>query len=168
MSEPEISRRCLECGAAVRAAASFCPQCGNTIRGSAAGSAAGGVRAPLLQADGLATGAEISAASQFEEAGEFEAAEVEDRSIARATVVTPTLNPGAGPKERFPSAFPGAAAATPQTDEDNASTRGARLLKVSTVVLEESSHDPSLRFVLVAAGIFLLFLVVLVLSKLIG
>src|SRR5436305_503028 len=28
MSLPEISRRCLSCGAAVRAGARFCPQCG--------------------------------------------------------------------------------------------------------------------------------------------
>src|SRR4051812_32536378 len=28
---PEISRRCVSCGAAVRAGARFCPQCGNVM-----------------------------------------------------------------------------------------------------------------------------------------
>ncbi|HYY42626.1 MAG TPA: zinc ribbon domain-containing protein, partial [Pyrinomonadaceae bacterium] len=31
MSEPEIARRCLNCGAAVRGRASFCPQCGQSM-----------------------------------------------------------------------------------------------------------------------------------------
>ncbi|HST51860.1 MAG TPA: zinc ribbon domain-containing protein [Pyrinomonadaceae bacterium] len=31
MSLPEISRRCLSCGAAVRAGARFCPQCGKSV-----------------------------------------------------------------------------------------------------------------------------------------
>src|SRR5687768_18544411 len=32
MSQPEISRRCLSCGASVRALARFCPQCGATMK----------------------------------------------------------------------------------------------------------------------------------------
>jgi hypothetical protein len=36
MSEPEIARRCLSCGASVRGRASFCPQCGNRMDGAAA------------------------------------------------------------------------------------------------------------------------------------
>jgi len=35
MSQPEISRRCLSCGASVRAAARFCPQCGATMKDDA-------------------------------------------------------------------------------------------------------------------------------------
>ncbi|HZH32438.1 MAG TPA: zinc-ribbon domain-containing protein, partial [Pyrinomonadaceae bacterium] len=31
MSEPEIARRCLSCGASVRGRASFCPQCGSRM-----------------------------------------------------------------------------------------------------------------------------------------
>jgi hypothetical protein len=45
---PEISRRCLECGASVRAGARFCPQCGKEMEG--AEDAAG--------ADGKAVGVE--------------------------------------------------------------------------------------------------------------
>ena len=31
MSEPEIARRCVACGAAVRGRAKFCPQCGSDM-----------------------------------------------------------------------------------------------------------------------------------------
>lgn len=41
-----------------------------------------------------------------------------------------------------------------------------RLREISSVVLDEASYDPSLRFVLVAAALFLLFLVILLLSEL--
>ncbi|MCA1565156.1 MAG: zinc-ribbon domain-containing protein [Acidobacteria bacterium] len=34
MSEPEIARRCLSCGASVRGHASFCPQCGSRLAGA--------------------------------------------------------------------------------------------------------------------------------------
>jgi hypothetical protein len=39
---------------------------------------------------------------------------------------------------------------------------------VSTVMLDEAHYDPSLRFVLVALGLFLLFVILLVLSKVMG
>src|SRR5437868_7595358 len=35
--EPEIDRRCPDCGAAVRAQAAFCPQCGRTMKEVAPG-----------------------------------------------------------------------------------------------------------------------------------
>ena len=39
---------------------------------------------------------------------------------------------------------------------------------ISTVVIEEATYDPSLRFVLVALGLFVVFVVLLVLSKVMG
>jgi hypothetical protein len=39
MSQPEISRRCLSCGASVRAGARFCPQCGAAMKDGAHASA---------------------------------------------------------------------------------------------------------------------------------
>src|ERR1043165_9143460 len=55
MSLPEISRRCLSCGAAVRAGARFCPHCGQPVNaeGASAGGAEGGRRA-LERAEGEA------------------------------------------------------------------------------------------------------------------
>ncbi|MDQ5839193.1 MAG: zinc ribbon domain-containing protein, partial [Acidobacteriota bacterium] len=52
MSLPEISRRCLSCGAAVRAGARFCPHCGQPANAedARAGGAEAGQRA-LERAD---------------------------------------------------------------------------------------------------------------------
>ena len=51
--------------------------------------------------------------------------------------------------------------------EDNVK-RVEKIHHVSTVMLEEATYDPSLRFVLVAVGLFVLFVVLLVLSKVMG
>ena len=40
--------------------------------------------------------------------------------------------------------------------------------KVSSIMIDQAAYDPSLRFLLVAAALFLLFLVLLILSKVIG
>jgi hypothetical protein len=46
--------------------------------------------------------------------------------------------------------------------------RVEKIRHVSTVVIEEASYDPSLRFVLVALGLFVVFVILLVLSKVMG
>ena len=46
--------------------------------------------------------------------------------------------------------------------------RVKHIRKVSSVMIDQAAYDPSLRFLLVAAALFLLFLVLLILSKVIG
>ena len=46
--------------------------------------------------------------------------------------------------------------------------RVEKFRKVSSVMIDQAAYDPSLRFLLVAAGLFLLFLLLLILSKVIG
>lgn len=55
----------------------------------------------------------------------------------------------------------------PSTDH---SVRGRveHIRKVSSVVIDQAAYDPSLRFLLVAAAFFILFLVLLIMSKVIG
>ena len=84
MSEPEIARRCVSCGLAVRPRAMFCPQCGNPIEEPAA------------------------------------------QESVRSRVET------------------------------------------LRVVIDQAAYDPSLRFILVGAVLFVIFLVLLILSKVIG
>jgi hypothetical protein len=60
-----------------------------------------------------------------------------------------------------------AAAGAREAFEDGAQ-RVERLRKISSVVIDQASYDPSLRFILVAAGFFLLFVAILIISKLIG
>ena len=46
--------------------------------------------------------------------------------------------------------------------------RVERFRKVSSVMIDQAAYDPSLRFLLVAAGLFLLFIILVILSKVIG
>ena len=93
MAEPEIVRRCSDCGASIRDRAFFCPQCG--------------AEAP------------------------------------------PTPSP----------------IATENPDEEMSGVE--KLLEISSTVIDEAAYDPSLRFVLVAAVLFILFVVILIFSELI-
>jgi len=52
--------------------------------------------------------------------------------------------------------------------EDNVLGRVEKLRKVSTVVIDQAAYDPSLRFLLVAGALFLLFLLLLIVSKVMG
>jgi hypothetical protein len=90
-------------------------------------------------------------------------------------LATPTITPSATPIEqqagdaerarmtsqRPPSAAPGAMAGRMKPGVD-------KLRRVSSVVLDEAAYDPSVRFILVVGFLFLLFLVLLLLSKWIG
>lgn len=51
--------------------------------------------------------------------------------------------------------------------EDNVK-RVEKIHHVSTAMIEEAHYDPSLRFVLVALGLFAVFIILLVLSKVMG
>jgi len=109
MSEPEIARRCSECGASVRVHAMFCPQCGNQIPQAA--------------------------------------------TTTVATVSDTIVEAPPAPKVHH---------------DDGVRARVERLRKVSSVMIDQAAYDPSIRFILVAAGMFLLFLILLILSKVIG
>ena len=56
----------------------------------------------------------------------------------------------------------------PRQQPDAAKGRIEKLRHVSSVVIDQAAYDPSLRFLLVAAAFFILFLVLLILSKFIG
>jgi hypothetical protein len=52
--------------------------------------------------------------------------------------------------------------------QDGVKARVEKLRHVSSVVIDQAAYDPSLRFLLVAAAFFILFLVLLIMSKVIG
>jgi hypothetical protein len=56
----------------------------------------------------------------------------------------------------------------PKATDHSVRGRVEHIRKVSSVVLDQAAYDPSLRFLLVAAAFFILFLVLLILSKVIG
>jgi len=51
---------------------------------------------------------------------------------------------------------------------ENVRDRVEKIKHVSSVVIDQAAYDPSLRFLLVAAALFLLFLVLVLLSKVLG
>jgi len=51
--------------------------------------------------------------------------------------------------------------------EDDVIHRARKVREISSVVLDEAGYDPSLRFVLVAAALFVVFLIIVLLNKVI-
>jgi hypothetical protein len=51
---------------------------------------------------------------------------------------------------------------------ENVRERVEKIRHVSSVVIDQAAYDPSLRFLLVAAALFVLFIVLVILSKLVG
>jgi len=56
----------------------------------------------------------------------------------------------------------------PIRHQEGVKGRVEKLRHVSSVVIDQAAYDPSIRFLLVAAALFLLFLVLLILSKVLG
>ena len=70
---------------------------------------------------------------------------------------TQTIDPSPNPN---PPALHGVA--------ENVRERVEKIRHVSSVVIDEAAYDPSLRFLLVAAVLFLLFIVLVIISKVLG
>jgi hypothetical protein len=76
------------------------------------------------------------------------------------TALPPAVAQPVEPKPEPPS--------VPRPNEAVARGRVDKIRRASSVVIDQAAYDPSLRFVLVAAGFFLLFLFLLLLSKVLG
>jgi len=147
MPNPEIDRRCSACGASARQQALFCPQCGK----------------PFAHQEALADTVDLKPPEPSSSA--FESADT--ISIDTAAVAPPPIQARAADSPpSIPSAVsqPVTRAADPRND-DNVPGRVERLRKASSVVIEQAAFDPSLRFLLVTFAIFILFVVLLLLSK---
>lgn len=169
MSHPEISRRCLACGATVRANARFCPQCGRRV-----------VKEPLNRAGAFSKESPRAAPDAETERGAKPAttSQVEDEAQASGGAprrVTGPLGRKAGDtgELKAPAAEDAPAVAPPPAKrrrttvivEENLRPRVEKLREASMVVLEEASEDSGARFVLIALAVFLLFLLFLLISN---
>jgi len=193
--QPEISHRCESCGASIREQAMFCPECGQALTQSSANTKP--PRDEETAKPAVADNeAEVNRAMLLERANAatniFSAA---DKPSAIAPLETPNLStenqPAAAVEpaktEAGNQAINSSAAAvskhgTYEKARDSlhrasSATRGAladnvkrveKIRHVSSAMFEEASYDPSLRFVLVALGLFVVFLVLLLLSKVMG
>lgn len=162
MAEPEISHRCPECGASMRVRASFCPQCGKPQKSDA--SASGEKAAVTKETTDLRDAPQATTpAVALDPTGPVSGPSVstnkidsESKSAASPIGTTVYVAPSrSGPKTR---------SRVRNMVADNVRPRVERLRHASSIVLEEASIDPSVRFLLVAAVLFIAFIVLLVLS----
>jgi hypothetical protein len=167
MSEPEISRRCAACGASIRARAFFCPQCGKALEGADVDSAVVPATQPLNEApvikaealsDTIVEGAPVKSSDQTRKL-----------DPSRRNKGRPNRNRTKDDRSETGDGNVRAdSAAGANASESNVLQRVEKLRKVSSVVLDEAAYDPSLRFILVAAALFIFFIVIVIINKIIG
>ena len=211
MSEPEIDRRCLTCGATVRQHAAFCPQCGQMLdarEGQEDESDDSTLKPPIMEWD--QTEAESIEAQPGElvntdghEEGQSVAAESSPinkaSSLAEPAIVrkhdgtdgaaaTSTTNANDNERDAYKTqplfsstthsnaTVADLSAANvrrpgdsrPQGKERNVLARVDKIRKVSSVMIDQAAYDPSLRFLLVAGALFIVFVILMILSKVLG
>ena len=160
---PEISHRCPSCGASVRdfgERTMFCPECGENLTETRSAKADQKTSQADVEAAALSdapqppvvTSEAVAPIKAVDPEVDAEKPVVEDRHTAR---------------ERTRETLHRASNRARGAIEDNVK-RVEKIHHVSTVMLEGATYDPSLRFVLVAAGLFLVFVILLILSKVMG
>jgi len=171
---PEISHRCPSCGVSVRDRnALFCPECGKPLSEKSAEPETTEPVGPLSskpkpEEDEIRTAAPDSSVNEPPSSDQPAIS-----GTAAATVDSkddesvPVHRRGEKTRERLHRASDIARGVGRGVIEEPAK-RVEKIRQASTVVIEEASYDPSLRFVLVALALFLVFVVLLVLSKVMG
>jgi cobalamin biosynthesis Mg chelatase CobN len=181
--QPEISRRCTACGAAIRANATFCQQCGKPVRGSEGASEPDGQRQPPQppqQQEPVATPERAMGQEAARDIGPAKegSAQASSPSPTPRVAVTGGQQQQRAQAESSAEAEAGERGARPRLERARAVARGAmeekvaprveKLRQTSSVVLDEAADDPSLRFVLIAAVLFIAALVLFFISRLLG
>ena len=173
--EPEIARRCPDCGASVRGGSAYCPQCGKALKVEAASASSTAEAAEIPARRITDTGRNASTIDPQESASTPPAAPVTpvQDSLARSTPGESQLHAEAVAATRPPhddgrSKRQRMTAAARDVVEEKLSPRVEKLRHASNVMLEEAAYDPSLRFVLVAVALVLLSLLLLLLNYLLG
>jgi predicted nucleic acid-binding Zn-ribbon protein len=174
--QPEISHRCESCGASIREQAMFCPECGQALMqppSDSAPSVAEETPAPAVLENSASespavTSLETSNASTNDEsAGHVDPASAKPKSEGSAEKLPEQRVGKSGTYGKARDSLHRASTATREALADNVK-RVEKIRHVSTAMIEEASYDPSLRFVLVALALFVVFLVLLLLSKVMG
>lgn len=178
MSEPEISRRCTSCGASIRDLAFFCPQCGNQLarqQPDPEPRPTSVVTAPLveLSEERDSSNAKLAPPDQLTQPlqpkaeepkpSQFEATLLERRAEKPLSQPKP-MPSGNAPVGKVRGKIQRATTLARDVEGD-VIHRVQKVREISTVVLDEAGYDPSLRFVLVAAALFILFLIIVLLNK---
>ena len=167
---PEIFHRCESCGVAIREQAMFCPDCGKPLAITPQ------TDARIKESSAARNDPEVSSARRTAAGSASNEKPSGESEIVATAASSEAINAQSGPSptpERH-----GARERTRETlHRASTAARGAierpvkqveKIHHVSTVMLDEAHSDPSLRFVLVALGLFILFIILLVLSKVMG
>jgi hypothetical protein len=174
--EPEISRRCPACGAAVRLRSTFCANCGRPTNNETAVDTSAVPEAPATQEDESASVVNLPDTASpptlavadepdFESLDEKERLADDETNKGGARVVT-FIEQGAPGGARTKRQRVRTAAR--EAVEENLLPRVEKLRQASNVVLDEAAYDPSLRFILIALALFVVFLLILLASKVFG
>ncbi|CAN5777676.1 hypothetical protein BH18ACI4_BH18ACI4_24210 [soil metagenome] len=161
MPKPEIARRCHSCGVSIRVRASFCSQCGKALtpKPDAAKEADGEALTLLSGTPELTAETSGSAATQ--------PLNSEETELPRTAALTSPATPRKQPKRATVGMVHTAGSLPREVIGEDGSKRVEKFRQISSAVIDEAAYDPSLRFVLVAAVLFILFLFLLLLSELI-
>lgn len=161
MTTPEIARRCTSCGVSIRVRAAFCPQCGKPLKNPDVIDA--------VQADAQAPTSEIPDLGG-------EKSKVGDEQLTKKLSTPPGIAKTSNslPRKQPMQATigmvqPEAHAPVPRPRvviADDGRNRVEKFRQISSAMIDEAAYDPSLRFVLVAAALFIVFLFLLLLSEL--
>jgi hypothetical protein len=161
MLEPEIARRCLSCGVSIRVRASFCPQCGKklTPKPDASKGKDAGAATPGSAIGGLTADASSAAATK--------PLKSEKTTVPPPAVSSSPSAPRKQPMQATVGMVHHAGPPSREALEDDGLHRVEKFRQISSAVIDEATYDPSLRFVLIAVVLFVLFLFLLLLSELI-
>lgn len=171
--EPEISHRCQICGAAFRKGEKSCPQCGANISTSETDASLQDTAA-LVNASNESENKRIGRGStaptqpfrptlrelpfaKHRTSEHQEKALADESEPTTSTDVTEAPNEGHSKAQRVKDA-------AKEIMHENLRPQVEKLRHASSVVFEEAAIDPSLRFVLIAVFVFIVFLVLLLLS----
>lgn len=162
--QPEILHRCESCGAIIREAAMFCPECGQPLA--------------ITKREQPDVNDQTSAPPSTDVAVLTSEQSTPSSGVEGHAAIADQAKADSEPAKAATPERPGARERTRETlHRASTAARGAierpvkqveKIHHVSTVMLEEAHYDPSLRFVLVALGLFILFVILLVLSKVMG
>jgi len=136
----------------------FCPECGKPVAPAKENSPNGGEAQP---ADVSST---VNAPVAVNDPADDKVAVVSGTDRVGTNSESPERH---GAREKTRETLHRASTAARGAIEHNVQ-RVKKVEHVSAVMLEEASTDPSLRFVLVALGLFVVFIILLVLSKVMG
>ncbi len=183
MSEPEIARRCPSCGASIRDLALFCPcpQCGKQLPARDSNQTQPLV-ASLAKEEPLKTTAPAGDQRvEPEKEHDKDTQSLSSRELHKENhqgsskpgpvnaVASETAAPPLAPTALGTVGAKIHRATTLARDvEGDVIHRVQKVRELSSIVLDEAGYDPGLRFVLVAVVVFLLFLLIVLLNKLIA